>query len=184
MTGHRAAQLNFAIREAVPEMREVAEIHPTAGLEIRAVMFGAGAQWHMEEPVNIDSVIWRDVSADDNDDEACDMGAAFRLAARALHVPPMPRQAPPPVLALVSGTQPTDDWRSGLRELAATPWGSQAVRIAIPVGADADHGVLQEFLSNSELRPLDSFAPRHIAAAIRWAETVANPWPTDDVDVW
>ncbi|WP_189885826.1 VWA domain-containing protein [Streptomyces xantholiticus] len=187
MSGEKAAQLNYAMREAIVEMREVAKMHPTVGLEMRAGMFSAGARWHMEGPVDIDLAIWRDVYADDSGgDGACDMGAAFRLAASALHVPPMPQQAPPPVLALVSGTQPTDDWRSGLRELAATPWGSQAVRIAIPVGADADRGVLEEFLSNTGLRPIDAgAAPRQVAAAIRWAaETVAEPWAADDDDVW
>ncbi|MGW7513069.1 vWA domain-containing protein [Streptomyces massasporeus] len=186
MIGEKAGQLNYAIRETIAELRGVASMHPTVKLEMQAATFGAGARWHTEGPVDVDLATWRDLDVDESG-SACDMGAAFRLAARALHVPPMPQQSPPPILALISNTQPTDDWRSGLRELSATPWGSQTVRIAIPIGADADHGVLDEFLNNPGLRPIDaSAAPSHVAAASSWAAKMAEQLAPDDDDddVW
>jgi uncharacterized protein YegL len=77
------------------------------------------------------------------------------------------------VLALVSDGQPTDEWRAGLKALDATPWGKRAVRVAIAIGDDADRAVLKEFLANPELEPLDANSPKALAAAIRWASTVA-----------
>jgi len=78
-----------------------------------------------------------------------------------------------PVLALVSDGVPTDDWKAGLKAIDATPWGRKAVRVAIAIGTDADRGVLQEFLGNPELQPLDANSPKQLAAAIRWASTAA-----------
>ncbi|MEU0988699.1 hypothetical protein [Streptomyces sp. NPDC005953] len=179
MDKHRIGELNFFIREAIAEMRGAAQEHPTVGLVVRALTFSGGARWHIKDPVDIHDLTWSDIYAYGSDG-ACDMGSAFRLAARTLHVPPMPRQTPPPVLALVSGGPPTDDWRAGLRELDATPWGSKAVRIALPIGADADHNMLKEFLGNSELELLDTNRPRQVAAAIRW---VAEPWSGAAVNV-
>ncbi|MCX4657402.1 hypothetical protein OG249_36700 [Streptomyces microflavus] len=176
MYGDRAAQLNFAIREAIPALRAAAHDNFMTGLKVRAVAFGAGARWMIREPTHIDRLEWPDVTVDGS--EYCEMGAAFRLVAGALKIPQIPRRSPKPVLALVSSTTPTDDWRSGLRELDDTPWGTESVRVAIPVGAGADRSVLQEFLKNPELQPLDANRPKQLAAAIRWAETEVEE------DVW
>ncbi|WP_314254619.1 vWA domain-containing protein [Streptomyces kutzneri] len=183
MAGEKTGQLNYAIREFIPEMRALSSENPDIGLEMRVGTFGSGARWQTAA-VDIKQAKWPGIDFQSSaGDGACDMGAAFRLAARALRVPPMPLQAPPPVLALVSGAPPTDDWRSGLRALAASEWGNQAVRIAIGVGAGADRGVLQEFLQNPELQPLDANSPKQAAAAVRWAEAVAG-LATDHDDVW
>ncbi|MFD3760807.1 hypothetical protein [Streptomyces sp. NPDC058622] len=168
MAGENISQLNGAIREFIGEMRALSSDYPDIGLEMRVGTFGSGARWQTEA-VDINLASWPGIDSQGSaDDGACDMGAAFRLAARALRVPPMPLQAPKPVLALVSGAPPTDDWRSGLRALAASAWGNHAVRIAIAIGAGADGGVLQEFLQNPELQPLDPNSPRQAAAAVRW----------------
>lgn len=183
MAGEKIGQLNYAIREFIPEMCARSSDNPDVGPEMRVGTFSSGARWQTEA-VDIHLARWSDIDSQGGaGDGACDMGAAFRLAARALQVPPMPLQAPPPVLALVSGAPPTDDWRSGLRALAASAWGNQAVRIAFGVGAGADYGVLQEFLQKPELRPNDANGPRQVAAAVRWAETVAG-LATDHDDVW
>ena len=33
------------------------------------------------------------------------------------------------------------------------PWGKKAVRVAIAIGEDADHEVLQKFIGHPELKP-------------------------------
>ncbi|MER7466499.1 VWA domain-containing protein [Streptomyces sp. NPDC097981] len=169
MQGEKIGQLNYAIREAVPEMRSVAQDNPAAQLLLRTMTFSTTARWHHQDPVPVEDFTWQDVQVDG----MTNLGEALQLAARELDTPPMPQRALKPVLALVSDGVPTDDWKAGLRAVDATPWGRKAVRVAIAIGADADRTVLQEFLGNPELQPLDANSPKQLAAAIRWASTAA-----------
>jgi hypothetical protein len=52
------------------------------------------------------------------------------------------------------------------------PWGKKAVRIAIAVGGDADHEVLQKFIGNPELLPLQADSPDALVRQIKWVSTV------------
>jgi uncharacterized protein YegL len=202
----KMAQLNFAIREAVPEMQSAARDNPAASLLVRVVTFSNGAVWHLAAPTKVDDFVWKDVHSFGG----TDLGAALRLAAAELATPPMPQRALRPVLALVSDGQPTDDWRSGLRAVDATPWGTRAVRVAVAIGDDADKAMLKEFLANPELEPFEAKNAQQLARAIRWASTMAvkqastpmvngddatktlvGQWqppapavPDDDADVW
>ncbi|MFF5444113.1 tellurium resistance protein [Streptomyces sp. NPDC012888] len=169
MEGEKIGQLNYAIREALPEMRSVAEDNPAAQLLLRTLTFSTTARWHHKDPVPVETFTWQDVQVDG----MTNLGEALTVVARELQTPPMPERALKPVLALVSDGVPTDDWKAGLRAVDATPWGQKAVRVAIAVGGDADRGVLQEFLGNPELKPLDANSPKQLAAAIRWASTAA-----------
>jgi uncharacterized protein YegL len=174
----KIAELNFAIREAIPEMQSAARSNPGATLLVRAVSFASGASWHINDPTPVDQFTWEDLHTYGG----TDMGAAFRLAAGALQTPPMPQRALPPVLALVSDGQPTDDWRSGLRAIDDTPWGKRAVRVALAIGDDADKSMLKEFLANPELEPLQAKNPRQLAAAIRWMSTAVKAASTPRAD--
>ncbi|WP_039942557.1 MULTISPECIES: vWA domain-containing protein [Streptomyces] len=169
MQGEKIARLNYAIREAIPEMRSVAHDNPAAQLLLRTLTFSTTAQWHHKNPVPVDDFTWQDVQVDG----MTNLGEALDLVSRELQTPPMPQRALKPVLALVSDGVPTDDWKAGLKAIDATPWGRKAVRVAIAIGEDADRNVLQEFLGNPELRPLDANSPKQLAAAIRWASTAA-----------
>lgn len=169
MQGEKIGQLNYAIREAVPEMRSVAQDNPAAQLLLRTMTFSTTARWHHQDPVPVENFTWQDVQVDG----MTNLGEALHMVARELDTPPMPQRALKPVLALVSDGVPTDDWKAGLRAVDATPWGRKAVRVAIAIGTDADRTVLQEFLGNPELQPLDANSPKQLAAAIRWASTAA-----------
>jgi uncharacterized protein YegL len=162
-------QLNFAIKEAIPEMQRVADENPAASLLVRVITFASGAVWHLGEPTAARDFTWKDVHTYGG----TDMGAGFHLAAKELTTPPMPQRALRPVLALVSDGQPTDDWRSGLQAINNTPWGKRAVRVAIAIGQDADKPMLKQFLDNPEMEPLAADNPKQLVAAIRWASTVA-----------
>lgn len=169
MQGEKIGQLNYAIREAVPAMRSVAQDNPAAQLLLRTMTFSTTARWLHQDPVPVEQFTWQDVQVDG----MTNLGDALHLVSRELDTPPMPQRALKPVLALVSDGVPTDDWKAGLRAVDATPWGRKAVRVAIAIGADADRSVLQEFLGNPEFQPLDANSPKQLAAAIRWASTAA-----------
>jgi uncharacterized protein YegL len=162
--------LNTAIREAIPHMRTEADKNPNAQLLVRAIKFSVGATWHIATPTPVEDFNWVDLAAPEGG--LTDMGRAFALAADAMKMPPMPERALPPVLVLVSDGQPTDDYKTGLKALFEQPWGHKAVRMAIAIGADADHNVLKRFINHSERQPLQANNPEALVNAIRWVSTV------------
>ena len=159
--------LNTAIREAVPHMREVADGNPHAEVLVRAVRFASGARWHVIDATPIHRFAWDPLSANG----VTDLGAALRLVAEELRMPPMSDRALPPVLVLISDGRPTDNFRRGLDDLLNEPWGRKAVRIAIAIGEDADESVLQAFIDNPELTPLRARNADELVRYIRWAST-------------
>ena len=159
--------LNTAIKEAIPNMQSVADENPNAQVLVRAVRFSSGAQWHVSQPTEIADFKWEDLTAEG----VTDMGKALSMVAEQLRIPPMVERALPPVLVLISDGQPTDDYASGLKALMAQPWGRKAVRIAIAIGEDADTEVLQKFIGNPELKPLQANNPEALVKYIKWVST-------------
>lgn len=64
MQGEKIGQLNYAIREAVPEMRSVAQDNPAAQLLLRTMTFSTTARWHHQDPVPVENFTWQDVQVD------------------------------------------------------------------------------------------------------------------------
>jgi uncharacterized protein YegL len=160
--------LNNAIREAVPPMKQVADANPNARVLVRAIKFSTGAAWHVDEPVPVEDFKWEDLRAGGT----TDMGKALSMVAEQLKIPPMTDRALPPVLVLISDGQPTDDFKGGLAALMKQPWGIKAVRIAIAIGEDADMEVLETFIGNRELKPLQANNAEALVQYIRWVSTV------------
>lgn len=156
--------LNNAIREAVPHLASAARENPHVELLLSAVSFSGGAYWHVPTPTPVEHFEWNDLTADG----PRDMGAALRLVAGRLEELSTDEFSPPPVLVLISDWSPTDDFRGGLRALMDQPWGKKSVRIAIAVGEGADLSVLQEFIGNSEMRPLQANSPEALVNYIKW----------------
>lgn len=159
--------LNTAIKEALPEMRRVADENANANVLVRAVKFSDGAQWHVATPTPVNSFTWNDLTTDG----LTDMGKALSLVAEQLKMPPMTDRALPPVLVLISDGQPTDDFNAGLKALLKEPWGKKAVKIAIAIGADADKTVLKKFMDHLELQPLEANNAESLVRYIKWAST-------------
>lgn len=146
-SGSMAAQgkmqaLNQAIRQSLPGMARVARDNPEARVLVRALRFADQAHWHIAMPTPVEQLQWQDLQAGG----VTAMGEALDLVAAQLASPPMEERALPPVLVLISDGQPTDDFETGLRRLLRQPWAQKAVRLAIAVGHDADHEVLQQFI--------------------------------------
>lgn len=159
--------LNMAIREAIPHMQKVASENPNAQVLVRAIKFASGAQWHISQPTPVEDFKWVDLKADG----VTDMGKALSMVADQLKIPPMTDRALPPVLVLISDGQPTDSFKKGLQKLLDQPWGKKAVRIAIAIGKDADHSVLQEFIGHKEIKPLQANNPEALVNYIKWVST-------------
>ncbi|MFC1743302.1 tellurium resistance protein [Candidatus Riflebacteria bacterium] len=159
--------LNQAIREAIPHMKKVAEDNPNASVLVRALAFGEKAFWHLKEPTPVMQFSWKDLSAAG----VTAMGEALELLAEQLQIPPMDERALPPVLVLISDGLPTDDFQSGINTLMALPWGRKAVRIAVAIGSDANLPILQKFIGNTGLKPMQANNTEALSKHIRWAST-------------
>jgi uncharacterized protein YegL len=168
MEGRKIESLNTAIRDAVPAMQEVARENPNAQVQMRAIKFSDGAQWHVAQPTEVNDFKWPDLTADG----VTDMGKAMEVLADALKMENMPPRGLPPVLVLLSDGQPTDDFEGGLKKLMAQPWGVKAVRLAIGIGDDTDYDVLQKYIGNKEIKALRADNARDLAKKIKWASTV------------
>ena len=173
--GGKIQELNFAIRESIPSMREVADDNPTAEVLVRAITFADTINWVVKDATPVNDFEWRDLFADGS----TAMGEALKAVAQELKMPPMPSRALPPVLALISDGQPTDNFAEGLGVLMAEPWASKAVRISIGIGSDVDIEPLKAFiagsidhLDNKELRqPLIAKNAPQLVKYIKWAST-------------
>lgn len=168
MHGEKISSLNFAIREALPAMRSVADENPNAEILCRAISFDTNAKWHIKQPTSIDSFQWIDLPVGG----LTSMGAALKLVAEELATEKMGDRALPPVLVLLSDGAPTDDFNSGLNAIMALPWGKKAVKLSIAIGADADTDVLQQFIGHDEIKPLIAKNAAQLVDFIRWASTV------------
>ncbi len=168
MYGEKIQMLNTAIKETIPDMRNVASENATAKVLVRVLKFSNGAQWQSATPIEVDKFNWTDIEAEG----LTDMGKALTMVAEQLKTPPMPERALPPVLVLISDGQPTDDFNKGLELLMKEPWGKKAVRIAIAIGNDADKTVLSKFVNNVEIPVLEVHNPQDLVKYIRWASTV------------
>jgi uncharacterized protein YegL len=167
MTGEKIQSLNFGIKEAIPEMQKVAEANPNAEVLVRAIKFSDGAQWHISQPTEVKDFKWVDLPASGL---TC-MGKAMEMVADALKVSTVGEQGLPPLLALVSDGQPTDNFAGGLQKLMNEPWGRKAVRVAIAIGDDADLDCLQKFIGHNELKPLLVRNAPALVNAIKWVST-------------
>ena len=167
MAGEKIQQLNFCIREAIPEMQKTADENPNAQVLVRAVKFSNGAQWHISQPTEVKDFKWPDLVAESE----TDMGQAMKLVADALKVGVLGDRGLPPVLVLLSDGHPTDDFSGGLKALMSEPWAQKAVRIGIAIGGDANHEPLQRFIGHNELKPLQVRNPQAMMKAIKWAST-------------
>lgn len=165
----RIQALNNAAAEALPHMRRVARDNPNVEVVARVLRFATGATWVSHEAVPLRRFVWPSLEAGG----LTDLGAGIRLLAEELQSPPMPKRALSPVIVLLSDGRPTDDYEAALREFLRLPWGQHAVRLAVAIGRDADRDVLRQFISDSNMAPLEANSPEALARQMRWVSTVA-----------
>jgi uncharacterized protein YegL len=149
MSGTKISSVNTAIREVIPELKDIggADVE----LKIAVMEFAEGCQWQNPSgPIPIDSFSWSNLNADGH---ATDMGSAFielndKLSRNSFLKAPSASLAP--VIILLSDGMPTDDWKTGLAALKSNNWYKSAVKAALAIGMETDVEVLNEFTGNPE----------------------------------
>lgn len=138
--------LNHAVREMIHAFQDESDLR--AEIHVSIITFGGQSQVHMPlGPAR--NASWSDLGASGG----TPMGAAFDLARQLVEdKATVPGRAYRPTIVLVSDGQPTDAWEQPLQALLGSERGSKAFRMALAIGADADHAVLQAFLADPDSR--------------------------------
>ena len=168
MSGDRIASLNYAVRAAIPAMREAAADNPEVDVLVRVLRFADAVDWPVSTPTPVKDFNWNDIAAGGE----TSMGAAFRQLAQVMSAQAMPGRQLPPVVVLMSDGLPTDEVESGLAAFLASEHGAKAARIAIAIGSDADLGLLQEFIAQPTVKPLQANSAASLVNRIKWAASV------------
>lgn len=153
--------LNHAVREMMDTFRDETDLR--AEIVVSVITFGGQAGVHL--PLgSARNASWNDLGADGG----TPMGAAFGLAHQMIEDKNViPGRAYRPTLVLASDGQPTDTWQPPLQALLASERGGKAFRMALAIGADADHTVLQAFLADPEARVYRADEARQIRQFFR-----------------
>jgi len=150
MEGDKIGAVNTAIREVIPEIREVSEGNAGALIKIAALEFSAGARWITADgPVEAAQFNWNNLDAA----QVTDFGAMCRALNEKLSRKAFMAEATgsfAPALFLLSDGEPTDDWQKGLDMLKQNNWFKAALKIAVAIGKDANKDVLKAFTGNKE----------------------------------
>jgi len=112
---------------------------------IRVLTSSENPEWQNLDNIRPDLYEWKELHADG----PSNLGAAFIRLAKALRLREdrglMRKYGPIPVLILISGSVPDDDWERGLERLNAQYWGEHAIRFAVTLDS-SDHEVISRFL--------------------------------------
>lgn len=142
----KIAALNLAVREMLEAFKD--EFDLRAAIQVCVITFGGEARMHL--PLgNAADAVWTDLGANGG----TPMGAAFQMTRTLVEDRnALPSRAYRPTVVLVSDGQPTDEWRQQLDALLQSERGGKTFRMALAIGADADHAVLSEFLADAQAR--------------------------------
>lgn len=164
--GGKIATLNTALREMLSLF--VAEDGLRAEIHVAVVTFGDGGARLHQPLAPARTVTWTDLVADG----PTPMGAAFDLARSLVEDKAVvPSRAYRPTLILVTDGQPTDGdaCTTALSALLQSERASKAHRLALGIGADADHAVLRAFLADPSARVFSAADARQITEFFRFA---------------
>jgi len=140
--------LNHAVREMIEAFQDESDLR--AEIHVSVITFGGDARTQLKLGPASDAT-WTDLSASGG----TPMGVAFDLAREMIEDHNVvPSRAYRPTIVLVSDGQPTPPGSEvePLQKFLASERGGKAFRMALAIGADADHSVLQAFLADPKAR--------------------------------
>jgi uncharacterized protein YegL len=164
MEGTKIGSVNTAIREVIPELRDIggADID----LKIAVMEFSTGFAWqNLAGPVSVDTFTWSNLAVDG----ATNIGTAFvelnvKLSRNSFLQAPSASVAP--VIMLMSDGWPSDEWEPGLAALKNNNWFKSAVKVALAIGTDADADFLAQFTGDAN-SVLSVYTPETLRAMIK-----------------
>lgn len=151
MEGEKIASLNDAMREVLPDIKDISDGNADALIKIAVLEFASGTEWITPLPQDLDTFRWKNLEAVG----VTEMGKACRELEKKLHRSAFLQDKVghyAPVVILMSDGAPTDDldFKGGLEALKQNNWFKLSIKIALAIGKDADVNVLTEFTGNKE----------------------------------
>jgi len=137
--------LNQSVREMISTFSDEDDLR--AEIHVCIITFGGdGAKTHVQlQPAA--QVTWKDMEASG----FTPLGGAMQLAADLIDDrKQIPGRAYRPTVIVVSDGQPNDEWQPALARLTTEGRAAKADRLALAIGADADEGMLKQFLNDPE----------------------------------
>jgi len=164
MEGSKIGALNTAIREVIPEIRNISDGNADALIKIAALEFSSGATWITKNgPVEAEKFNWNNVDAAG----VTDFGAMCKALNEKLSTKAFMAEATgsfAPAIFLLSDGEPTDDWRKELDKLEQNNWFKASIKVAVAIGEDANKDVLIAFVGGEKKK--EAVMEVHTAAAL------------------
>ena len=173
MSGDKIGAVNEAIREVIPEIKDISAENADALIKIAVLEFSSGARWLYERPVDSDLFVWNNMEAGG----VTDLGEAFKMLneklsfSKGFMADAIGSYAP--AIFMMSDGEPTDEYKKGLEELRKNKWFKVAIKVAVAIGADANTEILKEFTGNEEC-VLTVRSPQALRKMIRFASVTAS----------
>ena len=147
MKGTKIGELNTVMEELIPEIRRVGEADTE--VKVAVLTFSTGVKWMYSEPVAIEDFEWSRLSASG----VTSMGEAFkelslRMSRNSFLNSPSLSFAP--VIFLMTDGYPSDDYKEGLKVLAANSWYKFGLKAALGIGNEANDDMLAEFTGSKD----------------------------------
>lgn len=149
MAGTKIGSMNDAIRETVPDLKDLSSGNPDAAIKIAALQFNSDISWLYPQPIDSEDFAWNDLRSGG----LTSFGSALRELNIRLSKEQFLQEAAgsyAPVIILLSDGEPTDEYKQELENIKKNNWFKHAIKIAIAIGNDADKNMLSEFTGNSE----------------------------------
>ena len=166
MHGEKIASLNYAIKEAIPAMKETAKKNLSTEIMVRVLTFST--EVNCTERIPLNEFVWKDLEANG----LSNLGLAFTELANILDEENMPERGLPPVLVLITDGLSTDDYKKGLDLVMSKSWGKKAVRLAFSLDSDIEIEVLEDFINNKKIKPIKVENATQLIKYIKFVSTV------------
>ncbi|MDR1639549.1 MAG: VWA domain-containing protein [Clostridiales bacterium] len=150
MIGDKMRVVNEAIEEFVSDFQNLADNNPDVEMKITALQFNSGTEW-LFPPTPVDCFAWKGLEANG----LASFGAAMteldkKLSRHDDGYMSAIAGSMVPVIILMSGGEPTDDYEGPLEVIKQNMWFVYSIKIAIAIGDDANKSVLQKFTGSAE----------------------------------
>jgi uncharacterized protein YegL len=176
MMGSKIGEVNSAIEEVIPELKDLSESNADAQIKIAVLEFSSGARWITPNgPIEAENFVWNDMDASGVTDlgDACSK-LNEKLSAKAFMQEASGSFAPAIFLLFEGG--PTDDYKRGLEALKQNNWFKKAIKVAVAIGSDVEKSVLEVFSGSIEA-VLDVHSPAMLRKMMLPAPIVSTKSP-------
>ena len=147
MHGTRIGLLNTLIEEALPNIACRSDNEANLIIKIAVLKYSTEAKWVTPTLTPVKDYIWSNLEAEG----LSNLGAAcLKLNDKLSRKEFFCNYSYPPVIFLICGADPTDDYLRGINILEQNKWFQKSLRIAFAVGNDIDYKMLEDFTDKSK----------------------------------